>query len=288
MKVGTLRTAAAAVAVPMAIALAAHVASARQQGTKTPPQPDESGWKVVWADEFDKPGLPDPAKWSYELGGNGWGNQELQFYTDARRENARVEDGKLIVEARREEWQGSHYTSARLNSRPGWTYGRIEARAKLPRGRGTWPAIWMLPVRGGYAKGGWPDNGEIDIMEHVGFDPGVIHGTIHTRAYNHVDRTQRGETTTVADAQDAFHLYAVEWTPQLLTFYVDDIEYFSFPNERPADPKADWRQWPFDNDFRILVNLAVGGSWGGQKGVDESIWPQRLEVDYIRVLQRQR
>ena len=217
MKVGALRSAAAAVAVPMAIALAAHVASARQQGTKTPPQPDESGWKVVWADEFDKPGLPDPAKWSYELGGNGWGNRELQFYTDARRENARVEDGKLIVEARREEWQGSHYTSARLNSRPGWTYGRIEVRAKLPRGRGTWPAIWMLPVRGSYAKGGWPDNGEIDIMEHVGFDPGVIHGTIHTRAYNHVDRTQRGETTTVADAQDAFHVYAVEWTPQLLT-----------------------------------------------------------------------
>jgi licheninase len=243
---------------------------------------------LVWADEFDTPGLPDPARWSFETGGHGWGNQELQFYTDGRRENARVEDGKLIVEARREDWQGSRYTSARLNSRPGWTYGRIEARAKLPRGRGTWPAIWMLPVAGGYGKGGWPDNGEIDIMEHVGFDPGVIHGTIHTAAYNHVARTQRGGTTTVADAQDAFHRYAVEWTPQAMTFYVDDVKYFSFANERPADPKADWRQWPFDKDFRILVNLAVGGSWGGQKGVDDTIWPQRLEIDYIRVSQLER
>ena len=242
----------------------------------------------MWADEFDTPGLPDPARWSFETGGHGWGNQELQFYTDGRRENARVEDGKLIVEARREDWQGSRYTSARLNSRPGWTCGRIEARAKLPRGRGTWPAIWMLPVAGGYGKGGWPDNGEIDIMEHVGFDPGVIHGTIHTAAYNHVARTQRGGTTTVADAQDAFHRYAVEWTPQAMTFYVDDVKYFSFANERPADPKADWRQWPFDKDFRILVNLAVGGSWGGQKGVDDTIWPQRLEIDYIRVSQLER
>ena len=149
-------------------------------------------WQPVWLDEFDTAGLPDSGRWSYEVGGHGWGNRELQFYTERRRENARVEGGRLIVEARREDWQGKQYTSARLNSRAGWTYGRIEVRAKLPRGRGTWPAIWMLPVHGEYAKGGWPDNGEIDIMEHVGFDPGVIHGTIHSRAYNHVDRTQRG------------------------------------------------------------------------------------------------
>ena len=245
-------------------------------------------WQPVWSDEFDTPGLPDPSKWSYEVGGHGWGNRELQFYTGGRRENARVEDGKLIIEARREDWQDKQYTSARLNSRAGWTYGRIHVRAKLPRGRGTWPAIWMLPVRGEYAKGGWPDNGEIDIMEHVGFDPGVIHGTIHSRAYNHVDRTQRGATTMVADAQDGFHVYQVDWTPQSIVVSVDNTRYFSFDNERLANPQADWRQWPFDREFRILLNVAVGGNWGGRKGVDESIWPQRLEIDYVRVFELKR
>jgi beta-glucanase (GH16 family) len=275
------------VAAWLAIGISSAAIGARQQS----PEPltvitdEESRWKPVWSDEFDKPGLPDPAKWSYEVGGHGWGNQELQFYTEARRENARVENGRLIIEARREDWRGSRFTSARLNSRQGWTYGRVEVRAKVPRGRGTWPAIWMLPVRGEYAKGGWPDNGEIDIMEHVGFDPGVIHGTIHTRAYNHVDRTQRGATIDVADAQDAFHVYWLLWTRQSIDVYVDKVKYFSFPNERQTSAQADWRQWPFDRDFRILLNVAVGGSWGGQKGVDETIWPQRLEIDYVRVSQ---
>jgi beta-glucanase (GH16 family) len=246
---------------------------------------DELPWKPVWSDEFDKPGLPDPAKWSYEVGGHGWGNKELQFYTEKRRRNARVENGKLIIEARREDWQGSRFTSARLNSRQGWTYGRVEVRAKLPRGSGTWPAIWMLPVKGEYANGGWPDNGEIDIMEHVGFDPGVIHGTIHTRAYNHVDRTQRGGTIDVADAQDDFHVYWLLWTRRSIDIYVDKVKYFSFPNERLTNREADWRQWPFDKEFRLLLNVAVGGNWGGQKGVDEAIWPQRLEIDYVRVSQ---
>jgi cephalosporin-C deacetylase len=246
----------------------------------------ELQWQVVWADEFERPGPPDPAKWSYETGGSGWGNRELQFYTENRAENARVENGRLIIEARREDWQGRSYTSARLNSRQAWKYGRIEARARLPRGRGTWPAVWMLPAAGTYGKGGWPDNGEIDIIEHVGFEPGVIHGTVHTRAYNHVARTQRGAQTIVSDAQDAFHVYAVEWTPAAITAFVDGTRYFTFANERLTNPQADWRHWPFDTDFKLLVNLAVGGNWGGQKGVDESIWPQRLELDYVRVLQR--
>ena len=164
------------------------------QGT-APPQTPSQDWRQVWADEFDRPGLPDSSKWSYETGGHGWGNNELQFYTEARAENARVEAGLLIVEARREPWQNRTYTSARLNSRIGWTYGRFEARAKLPRGRGTWPAIWMLPVRGTYASGGWPDNGEIDIMEHVGFDPEVVHASVHTLRFNHVARTHRTAST---------------------------------------------------------------------------------------------
>jgi licheninase len=229
---------------------------------------------------------PDPSKWLYDVGGNGWGNNELQFYTEGRTENARLANGLLIIEARREPWQGKAYTSARMKTRDGWTYGRIEARAKLPRGRGTWPAIWMLPVRGTYGNGGWPDNGEVDIMEHVGFDPNVVHASVHTRAYNHVDGTQRTAVTTVPGAQDEFHVYAVEWTPEDIRAYVDEALYFSFKNERLTNTQADWRQWPFDRDFRIVLNIAVGGNWGGQQGVDESIWPQRMEIDYVRVLQR--
>ncbi len=247
----------------------------------------ELQWRQVWADEFDRPGRPDPAKWSYEVGGHGWGNRELQYYTEARRENARVENGLLIIEARREPFQGKSYTSARLTSRQAWTRGRIEVRAKVPRGRGTWPAIWMLPLTGTYGNGGWPDNGEIDIMEHVGFDPGVIHAAVHTRAYNHVDRTQRSARTTVDTAQEQFHDYILQWTRRGITVSVDRIRYFTFDDERLKNPRADWRHWPFDRDFRILLNIAVGGNWGGQKGVDDSIWPQRLEIDYVRVFQLQ-
>jgi beta-glucanase (GH16 family) len=261
--------------------------STSTQPSQTTPPPGSSGsWRTVWADEFNGTGAPDPTKWYYDVGGSGWGNNELQFYTDARTQNARVENGLLIIEARRESWQGKSYTSARLNSRDGWTYGRVEARAKLPRGRGTWPAFWMLPVRGTYGSLGWPDNGEVDIMEEVGFDPNVVHASVHTKAYNHVDGTQRTAITPVAGAQDDFHVYAVEWAADEIRAYVDDRLYFSFKNERLTNPQADWHQWPFDRDFRILLNIAVGGNWGGQQGVDDSIWPQRMEIDYVRVLQR--
>ena len=242
-------------------------------------------WRLAWSDEFESPGLPDASKWTYDVGGSGWGNNELQYYAESRRENARIEGGLLIVEARREPLGGRAYSSARLKTHAGWTYGRIEVRAKLPRGRGTWPAIWMLPQRGTYGQGGWPDNGEIDIMEHVGFDPEIVHASVHTRAYNHVDRTQRTAQTPVAGAQDDFHVYAVEWTTDRIRAFVDAREYFSFANERSSSSQADWRHWPFDRDFHILLNIAVGGNWGGQKGVDESVWPQRLEVDYVRVMQ---
>ncbi|MEJ2503896.1 MAG: glycoside hydrolase family 16 protein, partial [Gemmatimonadota bacterium] len=141
-------------------------------------------WRQVWADEFDTPGLPDTLRWSYDVGGHGWGNEELQYYTEARQANARVEDGHLIIEARRDSVGGREYSSARLvtKGKGDWQYGRFEARAKLPSGRGTWPAIWMLPTEWRY--GGWPESGEIDIMEHVGHDPDVVHATVHTGAYN--------------------------------------------------------------------------------------------------------
>jgi beta-glucanase (GH16 family) len=258
------------------------------------------GWQLVWSDEFDYSGLPDPAKWGYDVGGHGWGNKELQFYTKRRKENARVENGHLIIEARREGLGRNDYTSARRDrsgrneytsarlvskGKGDWTYGRFEVSAKLPSGRGTWPAIWMLPSLKSYGNGGWPDNGEIDIMEHVGFDPNVVHGSAHTKAYYHSIGTQKTGKIEVANASTAFNLFSVEWTPKEIRWYVNGKHYFTFSNERATQPTAGYKQWPFDKPFHLILNLAVGGKWGGAHGVDPSIWPQRLEIDYVRVYQ---
>lgn len=248
----------------------------------TPPPPTTTTpteRKLVWSDEFDYTGLPDAKKWNYDVGGHGWGNQERQYYTKEREKNARVENGRLIIEAHREDFSGSQYTSARLvtKGKGDWTYGRIEVRAKLPKGIGTWPAIWMLastePLR-------WPDDGEIDIMEHVGFDPNVIHGTVHTKAYNHGIGTQKGAQIRIPDAQEAFHVYAIEWTKDYIDWYVDDKKYFSFNNVSGTK-----ETYPFTYNFHLLLNIAIGGSWGGQRGIDNTIFPQRFEIDYVRVYQ---
>jgi beta-glucanase (GH16 family) len=251
------------------------------------PRAKTDGWKLVWSDEFDYTGLPNATKWRYDVGGQGWGNKELQYYTDRRRENARVEDGHLIIEARRDGAENNQYTSARLVSKGkgDWTYGRFEIRAKLPSGRGTWPAIWMLPTAKSDGNGGWPDNGEIDIIEHVGFDPDVVHGSAHTKAYYHSIGTQKTARITVPSARSDFNIYAVEWTQKEIRWFVNDKQYFTFANERLSHPAADYKQWPFDKPFHIILNLAVGGTWGGTKGVDEYIWPQRMEIDYVRVYQ---
>jgi len=239
-------------------------------------------YHMIWQDEFDGQGHPDSSRWNYETGGDGWGNNELQYYTERRLKNARLENGRLIIEAHKEYYQGNDYTSARLTTRNkgDWAYGRIEARAQLPAGRGTWPAIWMLPTQWIYGDGSWPDNGEIDIMEHVGYDEGVIHGTIHTDAYNHMIGTQRGGSTEVSDATEAFHEYAIEWTPAEIRWYVDDRRYFTFENQEEG-----WEKWPFDHPFHLLMNIAIGGDWGGAQGVDDGIFPVQMQVDYVRVYQ---
>lgn len=241
--------------------------------------------KLVWADEFDVNGIPDSTKWNYDLGDGcpdncGWGNNELQYYTRQPR-NVRIEDGHLIIEAHMDSIAGKGFTSTKIVSRGkgDWLYGRLEIRARLPRGKGTWPAIWMLPTDWKY--GGWPASGEIDIMEHVGYDPGIIHGTIHTEAYNHMKQTQKEGKIEVADAQDVFHVYSVDWAEDRMDFYVDDKLYHTV--ER--DPKDDYKGWPFDQRFYLILNIAVGGNWGGAQGVDENIWPQRMVVDYVRVYQ---
>jgi beta-glucanase (GH16 family) len=253
-----------------------------------PETPAPTAWTLVWADEFNYTGLPDSTKWSYDVGGHGWGNNELQFYTRERLQNARVEGGRLIIEAHREPWEGNEYTSARLvtKGKGDWTYGRFEVSARVPSGRGTWPAAWMLPTERRYGDRYWPDNGEIDILEHVGYDPDVVHSTVHTRAYHHSIGTQRGSTIQVPTARTEFNVYAVEWTPQQIRGYVNDRHFFTFPNERLTDPAADWRHWPFDTPFHLILNLAVGGNWGGAQGVDPDIWPRRLEVEYVRVYQQ--
>ncbi len=253
--------------------------------TEAPP----GDWKLVWSDEFDADGLPDAQRWAYDTGGHGWGNNELQFYTARRPENARVEGGKLIIEARREAYEGRDYTSARLFTRgkADWTYGRVEVSARLPGGRGVWPAIWMLPTRRLYGAQYWPDNGEIDIMEYVGFDPGRVHASVHTLAYNHVAGTQRTASIRMGGVETGFHRYAVEWEPDEIRGYLDDQHYFTFKNERLTNKQAGFAQWPFDRRFYLLLNVAVGGNWGGQQGVDADIWPQRMEVDYVRVYQRE-
>jgi beta-glucanase (GH16 family) len=241
----------------------------------------QSGYDhLVWSDEFDESGSPDPTLWTFDIGGDGWGNNELQYYT-SRSDNVFVENGKLIITARKENYGGNAYTSARITSRNrgDWKYCRVEVRAKLPEGRGTWPAIWMLPTDWEY--GGWPASGEIDIMEHVGYDMGTVHGTVHTEAYNGADGTQRGGDIYLDDAHTAFHVYAIEWDADSIHFIVDSENYFTFPNYGTG-----YERWPFDKRFHLLMNIAIGGNWGGIEGVDDSIFPQTLEIDYVRVYQK--
>jgi beta-glucanase (GH16 family) len=246
-------------------------------------------WIPVWSDEFDYTGLPDPEKWSFDVAGNayGWGNNELQNYTDETypSPNAWVEEGRLIIEARAEEYTHSghtrDYTSARLRTMHSgdWLYGKIEVRAKLPGGRGTWPAIWMLPTDSEY--GGWPASGEIDIMEYVGYEPELIHWTVHTESFNHSIGTQKGESAHFETPENRFYTYAVEWHKDRIDFLVDDQRYFTFENQEGYT----FEEWPFDKRFHLLLNVAVGGDWGGVEGVDDAIFPVRMEVDYVRVYQ---
>ena len=230
-----------------------------------------------WADEFDQEGLPDPKKWDYDLGGSGWGNNELQFYTKSAK-NAQVANGVLRITAIKENKEGKEYTSARLVSRGkgDFLYGRFEIKAKLPTGKGTWPALWMLPTD--WAYGDWPRSGEIDIIEHVGYDQNKVHMSVHTEAYNHKIGTQKTSFKTVPGVSEDFHLYRLDWTPYAIRGYVDNVKLFEFINDGKGIDS-----WPFDKRFHFLINLAVGGDWGGAQGVDPTVFPKTMEVDYVRV-----
>jgi beta-glucanase (GH16 family) len=239
--------------------------------------PAPSAWTLVFSDEFDVPGAPDPARWNHEIGYIA--NDEKQYYT-SRTENARVEDGVLVIEARRERWMGYGYTSARLDTRgrAEFRYGKVEIRARLPTGRGTWPALWMLGAD--VDQAGWPACGEIDIMENVGYDPQTIVASVHTGAYNHVQGTQKNATAKLEAPWADFHVYSAEWSPDRIDAFVDGQRYFTFRNEGTGS-----RAWPFDEPQFLVLNLAIGGTWGGTRGIDDSLFPHRLLVDYVRVYQ---
>jgi beta-glucanase (GH16 family) len=246
---------------------------------------DTETWQLVWSDEFNGPDI-DESKWNFEIGtGNwGWGNGESQYYTN-RQENAFIQDGKLIIKALNEDYNGADYTSARMTTKNkgDWTYGKIEVRAKLPIGQGTWPAIWMMPTNSVY--GGWPNSGEIDIMEHVGCDAGNVHGTIHCNEYNWANNTQQGGTlnnvlaSTGTDV-DEFHIYSIEWNENSINWYVDNINYFTYNKT-----EDNFTSWPFNENFFLILNLAIGGNWGGICSFNSTTFPQIFKIDYVRVYQ---
>jgi beta-glucanase (GH16 family) len=260
-------------------------------------RPDPRAWRMLWSDEFDYQGKPDEKKWQVDKWPAGKVNDEDQAYT-SRPENIRVADGKLILEAKKEDYQGASYTSGRLHSRGqgDFLYGRIDIKAKLPRGQGLWSALWMLPSdpyvyatncgsedewQGNPDCDAWPNSGEIDIMEHVGYDMRRVHSTVHNHRFFSSGPELRNASIEVEDVAAVFHVYSLEWTPELIRVFVDGVEFYSY--KKLGD---DWRDWPFDQPFHLIMNLAVGGLWGRAGGpIDPEVFPAVMEIDYVRVFE---
>ena len=248
----------------------------------------ESGWTLVWSDEFNGPdgSRPDPAKWKFDVGGSGWGNEELEYYTD-RPENSFIRGGNLVIQAQKETFTGSDqvtrdYTSARMTTQGlfAQTYGRFEARIKIPRGQGLWPAFWLLGNN--FGKAGWPDCGEIDIMENIGREPFSIHGSMHGPGYSgDLGLTSEYKLPGGGQFFDDFHVFAIEWGPKVVHFFVDQELYATFtPSRLPPG-----MHWVFDHPFFIILNVAVGGDWPGPPD-STTVFPQVMLVDYVRVYKR--
>jgi len=255
-------------------------------------------WVLKWGDEFDYVGAPDPRKWSHDVWPAKKVNDEEQTYTN-RLKNVRVENGLLTIEAHREKYNNAQYTSGRIHAagKGDLLYGRVEVRAKLPSGQGTWPAVWMLPSdpfryattcskgedwQGSANCDAWPNSGEIDIMEHVGYDMNRVHGTVHTRAYYWVNGEQRKSSVEAKNVSEAFHVYAMEWSPERIDVYFNDALYFTYLNQGEG-----WEGWPYDHPFHLILNVAVGGGWGSAGGpTDATAFPARMLVDYVRLYQK--
>lgn len=241
------------------------------------------GYELVWHDEFDGTSLSS-SSWKHEVQGPGWVNNELQTYVNGSVDGkpvTEVSDGRLSINCFKH--AGKIYSGriyAMVNS--GWKYGIFEARIKLPKGKGTWPAFWMMPANNDFGANPWPRCGEIDIMEEVGYNPNYTSSSIHCESYNHTIGTQRTAERLTEGAQDDFHIYRLEWTPEYIRTYVDNNRLLSFNN----DGKGNVSTWPFNREFYLILNLAWGGDWGGAQGVDESALPATMEVDYVRVFQK--
>ena len=243
-------------------------------------------YTLVWSDEFNYSGYPDSTKWAYDTGNGcpdlcGWGNNELQYYTAKSLLNARVDNGLLTIEVHNEKIKDYDFTSAKLITRgkQDWKYGRFEIRARLPENKGIWSAIWMMPTHAVYGQ--WPKSGEIDIMENVGFDPDTVEASAHTGSYYFTVGTQKHARLAVPDNSDAFHTYALEWQKEEYSVFVDDIKYFTFKNEGTG-----YMEWPFDQSMYLILNVAYGGNWGGMKGLEPDLLPQKMDIDYVRVYQQ--
>jgi len=242
------------------------------------------GYHLVWSDDFKTGKMPAADKWRYDTWRNrdGWYNGELQYYSAGRPQNSRLENGRLVIEVRHEslkqypDYGGQAYTSARLITQglASWTYGFFEIRARLSCTRGAWPAIWLLGEN-------WPKGGEIDIMEQLGFEPATIHGTAHT-PWSVAHDTPSGGEVQISSPCTAFHRYQLQWTKDLITFLVDDVPYHSYARPSDATPET----WPFDQPEYLVLNVAVGGGWAGQKGIDDARFPDGMLVDYVRVYQK--
>lgn len=261
-----------------------------RQGKGFVPDYVPKGYQLVWNDEFNETALADGkhplpnSDWWFETGNQGWGNNEPQNYVDKVAGNdtvAQIKNGKLYITAHKLEtpYEGSDYISARMNTSQSWLYGYFEMKAKLPGGKGTWAAFWMMPKN--YKE--WPLDGEIDILEYVGYRPDVVQTSIHTEAYNHKINTEKTATQGIQGAETKYHVYGLKWTEDEIIGYVDGIEYFSFKNDKKNDKKT----WPFNQLFYIKLNLAIGGDWGGLHGIDDTIFPVDYIIDYVRVYQKQ-
>ena len=256
-------------------------------------------WSMIWNDEFDYSGAPDAGKWNYDIWPAKKVNDEDQTYTD-RLKNVRVENDMLVIQAHREDYKNAKFTSGRIHTvgKADLLYGRVEVKAKLPAGKGTWPAIWMLPSdpfryakdcdentdwQGNENCSAWPNSGEIDIMEHVGYDMNTVHGTVHTKAYYWVNGEQRKSSVAANKVDQEFHVYAMEWSPDRIDVFYDGSLYFTYLNQGLG-----WEAWPYDHPFHLILNVAVGGGWGGAGGpTDEKAFPTKMLVDYVRMYKRE-
>src|SRR3970040_400070 len=239
-------------------------------------------YKLIWSDEFNYVGLPDATKWGYETGGHGWGNNEKQYYKEKSIKNSFVKDGNLHIVALKEKFENSNYTSAKLTTyqKMSLQYVKIEVRAKLPQGKGNWPAIWMLPESIQTGSEDWPLCGEIDIMEHVGKDEKMVEVSLPSHIYNHVINTQITHFEKIDDVVNNFHKYGIEWDEKSIKFFIDDKLFYESVKGENGRVTAN-EGWPFDKPFYLILNLAIGGNWGAD--IDDSIFPNEMEIDYVRI-----